>query len=53
MAAVVRRHKSLSGELLQDFCKSQLASFKKPKEIYFVDSLPRNALGKVQKASVG
>jgi acyl-CoA synthetase (AMP-forming)/AMP-acid ligase II len=29
------------------FCRDRLASFKKPDEIFFVDELPRNALGKV------
>jgi len=29
--------------------KSQIASFKVPKRIFFVDDLPRNAMGKVQK----
>lgn len=31
------------------FCREQLASYKKPRQIVFVDALPRNALGKVQK----
>jgi malonyl-CoA/methylmalonyl-CoA synthetase len=31
------------------FCKDQLASFKKPKRVLFVDALPRNAMQKVQK----
>jgi malonyl-CoA/methylmalonyl-CoA synthetase len=30
-------------------CKSQMAGFKVPREIRIVESLPRNALGKVQK----
>ncbi|HXN15838.1 MAG TPA: AMP-binding protein, partial [Usitatibacter sp.] len=29
--------------------KSRLANFKVPKHVYFVDELPRNAMGKVQK----
>jgi len=29
--------------------KSKLAGYKVPKRVYFVDSLPRNAMGKVQK----
>ncbi len=29
--------------------KSRLANFKVPKRVYFVDDLPRNAMGKVQK----
>jgi malonyl-CoA/methylmalonyl-CoA synthetase len=30
-------------------CKGQLANFKVPKRVFFVDALPRNAMGKVQK----
>ena len=36
------------GELIA-FCREQLASYKKPRQVVFVDGLPRNALGKVQK----
>jgi len=32
-----------------EFCKSRLASFKKPQEINFLDELPKNPLGKVLK----
>ncbi len=31
------------------YCKAQMAGFKVPREIRFVEDLPRNALGKVQK----
>jgi malonyl-CoA/methylmalonyl-CoA synthetase len=31
------------------FCRDQMAAFKVPREIHVVESLPRNALGKVQK----
>ncbi|HEU5348009.1 MAG TPA: acyl-CoA synthetase [Ktedonobacterales bacterium] len=31
------------------FCRERLASYKKPRRVVFVESLPRNALGKVQK----
>jgi malonyl-CoA/methylmalonyl-CoA synthetase len=30
-------------------CREQLAAFKAPKRVVFVDELPRNAMGKVQK----
>ena len=29
--------------------KERLANFKIPKRVYFVDDLPRNAMGKIQK----
>jgi fatty-acyl-CoA synthase len=33
---------------LEGFCLGQLARYKVPREFVFVDSLPHNALGKVQ-----
>lgn len=32
-----------------DFCKRKIASYKKPKRVYFVESLPLNSNGKVDK----
>jgi malonyl-CoA/methylmalonyl-CoA synthetase len=32
-----------------DYTRAQLANFKVPKHVHFVDELPRNAMGKVQK----
>jgi malonyl-CoA/methylmalonyl-CoA synthetase len=40
---------SLTTSELADFCRNQLASFKKPRQVFLVKTLPRNALGKVQK----
>jgi len=40
---------SLDEAALIVFCKTQMAGFKVPREIRRVDSLPRNALGKVEK----
>ena len=48
-AAVVRDDPSLEGQTVMDFCREDLAGFKRPREVVFVDELPRNALGKVQK----
>lgn len=37
---------------LVDYCREHLAAYKKPRQIVFVDALPRNAMGKVQKHMV-
>ncbi|EFO80292.1 AMP-dependent synthetase and ligase [Oscillochloris trichoides DG-6] len=39
---------TLSSELIA-FCRAGLAAYKRPRQIFFVAALPRNALGKVQK----
>jgi malonyl-CoA/methylmalonyl-CoA synthetase len=39
----------LDGENIILSLKEGIAGFKVPKEIVFVDELPRNAMGKVQK----
>jgi malonyl-CoA/methylmalonyl-CoA synthetase len=36
-------------ESLVTLCRDTLAAYKKPRRVFFVDELPRNALGKVQK----
>ncbi|MBW1704994.1 MAG: AMP-binding protein [Deltaproteobacteria bacterium] len=41
--------KAPSLEEIQAVCKQHLSSFKKPKEIYPVEKLPRNAMGKILK----
>ncbi|MBO9333416.1 MAG: acyl-CoA synthetase [Roseiflexus sp.] len=38
----------LEQELI-DWCRARMASYKKPRRVIFVATLPRNALGKVQK----
>jgi malonyl-CoA/methylmalonyl-CoA synthetase len=48
VAAVVARAPVTEDELV-DHCRDQLASFKKPRQLFFVEAMPRNALGKVQK----
>jgi malonyl-CoA/methylmalonyl-CoA synthetase len=40
---------SLDEQAIIDFCKGEIANFKVPKQVFFVDELPRNAMGKVQK----
>src|ERR671917_509653 len=51
-AAVVRDDPGLTEEGVKDFLKDELASYKKPRQVSFVNELPRNALGKVLKHEV-
>ncbi|MFQ5621178.1 MAG: class I adenylate-forming enzyme family protein [Candidatus Nanoarchaeia archaeon] len=47
--AFVISKESISEDELIKFAASHLASFKKPRSITFIDALPRNQMGKVQK----
>jgi acyl-CoA synthetase (AMP-forming)/AMP-acid ligase II len=49
---VPREPGTLSEKDLREFVKSNLASYKAPKEIVFMDELPRNATGKILKRSL-
>ncbi|MDE1181295.1 AMP-binding protein [Paraburkholderia sp.] len=46
---VVRPGEHLSAEDVQTFCRDQIAHYKVPKHIRFVDELPMTVTGKVQK----
>jgi len=48
-AFVVRRDTGLSTEDVVAYCKGVLANYKMPREVSFIDELPRNASGKVLK----
>lgn len=48
VAFIVKREgTSLTKEDVLTFCNDRLASYKQPKELYFVDHLPRNATNKL------
>ncbi len=47
--AFVVRDGSVTEQEVTDHCREALANFKVPKQIQFLDALPRNAMGKVQK----
>lgn len=49
---VLNRGESVSAQDLIAFCRERLAPYKSPKSIVFRDDLPRNAMGKVQKAEL-
>jgi long-chain acyl-CoA synthetase len=51
VAFIVKKDPNLTAEELERFCKNsdQLAPYKRPRAYYFVDALPRNASGKIQK----
>lgn len=42
----------VAAEAVTAFLKDKLATFKQPKTVLFVDELPRNTMGKVQKAEL-
>jgi malonyl-CoA/methylmalonyl-CoA synthetase len=48
-ALVLRPGAAATADELVAHCRDQLASYKKPRQLFFVESLPRNALGKIQK----
>jgi len=52
VVAVVKRAAGgpeVTAESIQALTKEELANFKVPKRVFFVDELPRNTMGKVQK----
>ena len=49
---VVREGERLDLEAVQNHCMAHLADFKKPRNVVFVPSLPKNAGGKTIKASL-
>ena len=49
---VLKESNDLSEEEIIDHCLKNLAKFKIPKSIEFIDALPRNATGKVLKRTL-
>ena len=46
---VLRDGKQLSEDEVKDYVKDNLARYKSPREVVFIDELPRNPTGKVLK----
>lgn len=52
-AFVIRAHGAdLDADAIKTFAESRLATYKRPREIVFVDSLPRTANGKVRRSAL-
>ena len=49
LAVVVKSDENLSKEELLGFCKGKMAGFKLPRNVEFIDEVPRNPTGKVLK----
>ena len=52
VAVVVREDQGLEAATVETALAGQLAKFKQPKAVLFTDALPRNSMGKVQKAEL-
>ncbi|MBI4785952.1 MAG: AMP-binding protein [Chloroflexi bacterium] len=50
---VLREGKTASGEEVVEYCAAHLARYKVPWRVTFLDALPRNAMGKVEKKRLG
>ena len=49
---VVKAGQSLTGEEVMAYCKTQLATYKVPKSVVFLDELPHSANGKILKHEI-
>ena len=52
VALVVREVTALEAGTIESTLATRLAKFKQPKSVIFIDALPRNSMGKVQKAEL-
>ena len=46
---VLRKGETCTAEEIMEYCRTRLASFKRPRSVIFIDELPRNPMGKVVK----
>ncbi|TQR18274.1 class I adenylate-forming enzyme family protein [Psychrobacillus soli] len=49
---VLKEGRTLAEEAIISFCSKRLAKYKLPEEVVFIDTLPRNASGKVLKTAL-
>lgn len=48
----LKKGQAATAEELIEFCRSRLAGFKRPRSVVFVETLPRNPMGKVLKTEL-
>jgi len=46
---VLKKGEQATDEEIMEYCRERLSSFKRPRSVVFVESLPRNAMGKTLK----
>ena len=51
-AVVLKAGESCSAEALIAFCREQIAAYKAPKQVHFLDELPRTGSGKISKKTL-
>ena len=51
-AVVLKSGATLESKAIQDHCKKHLLDWKCPKEVFLMEELPRNRMGKVMKEKV-
>jgi long-chain acyl-CoA synthetase len=51
-AVAVKEGESVTEDELRDHCKEQLAAYKYPRKIWFVDELPKGPTGKILKREI-
>ena len=49
---VLKKGEVASDGEIMEYCRSKLAGFKRPRTVVFVDSLPRNPMGKVLRKTL-
>ena len=49
---VAKKGETVTEDEIMEYCRQNLASFKRPRSVVFVDELPRNPLGKLLKKDI-
>jgi len=52
VAYVVANDKSITAEEIINYCKKELTNYKVPKEVYFIDELPKSNVGKILRRKI-